>query len=129
MLNVLIVEDNGAYRVSLHRLLAERFPSIQIAEAADGEEALRQALARRFDLIFMDIRLPMGNGIDLTKSIKTVFADSVICVISSYAVLEYREAAFRNGADHFMVKGESTGVEIVALVESRLQTRVVTDRP
>ena len=78
----------------------------------------------------MDIRLPQGNGLDLTKTIKTVFADSVICVISSYAMLEYREAAFRNGADHFMVKGESTEVEIVGLVESRLQTRPRrSDRP
>lgn len=128
MLNVLIVEDNPAYRAALHGLLAERFPSFRIAEAADGEDALRQALARYFDLIFMDIRLPMGNGIDLTKIIKSVFADSLICVISSYAMPEYREAAFRNGADHFMVKGESTGVEIVGLVESWLRTRVDTDR-
>ena len=68
----------------------------------------------------MDIRLPRGNGLDLTKTIKTVFADSVICVITSYDILEYREAAFRNGADHFMVKGESTEAEIVGLIESRL---------
>jgi CheY-like chemotaxis protein len=125
MLNVLIVEDNAAYRQSLHHLLAERFPALQVAEAADGQDGLDQALARRYDFIFMDIRLPQGNGLDLTRTIKTVFADSVICVISSYAMLEYREAAFRNGADHFLVKGESTDVEIVGLVESRLQTRQV----
>jgi len=122
MFNVLIVEDNAAYRQSLHNLLAERFPAMQIAEAADGEDALRQALSVCFGLIFMDIRLPQGNGLDLTKTIKKVFPESVICVISSYAMLEYREAAFRNGADHFMVKGEAAGVEkIVDLVESLLQ--------
>lgn len=121
MLQVLIVEDNAAYRQSLHNLLAERFPAMQIDEAADGEDGLRQALSRCFGLIFMDIRLPRGNGLDLTKTIKRVFPSSVICVISSYAMLEYREAAFRNGADHFMVKGESTGVQIVGLVESLLQ--------
>jgi YesN/AraC family two-component response regulator len=121
MFKVLIVEDNAAYRQSLHHLLAERFPAMQIAEAADGEDALRQALSLRFSLIFMDIRLPRGSGLDLTKTIKGVFPDSVICVISSYAMLEYREAAFRNGADHFMVKGEAGGVEkIVDLVVSLL---------
>jgi DNA-binding NarL/FixJ family response regulator len=122
MLKVLIVEDNAAYRESLRHLLAQRFPSIQIAQAADGEDALRQALSLCFGLIFMDIRLPRGNGIDLTKAIKRVFPGSVICVISGHAMLEYREAAFRNGADHFMVKGESTGVQIVGLVESLLGT-------
>ncbi len=126
MLNTLIVEDNAAYRQSLNQLLAGRFPSMQIAEAEDGEEALRHALSRRFDLIFMDIRLPRGNGLDLTKTIKSIFVDSVICVITSYDILEYREAAFRNGADHFMVKGESTEAEIVGLIESFLRTRFIT---
>lgn len=123
MFNVLIVEDNAAYRRSLRQLLAERFPVMRIAEAADGEDAARQALSLCFSLIFMDIRLPQGNGLDLTKTIKEVFPDTVICVISSYAMLEYREAAFRNGADHFMVKGEAGGVErIVDLVGSLLPT-------
>jgi len=126
MLNTLIVEDNAAYRQSLHKLLAGRFPAMQIAEAVDGEEALHHALSRRFDLIFMDIRLPRGNGLDLTRTIKTVFVDSVICVITSHDILEYREAAFHNGADHFMVKGESTEAEIVGLVESWLRTRFIS---
>jgi two-component system, response regulator YesN len=121
MLEVLIVEDNAAYRQSLHHLLAERFPAIRIDEAADGKEALCQALSRRFGLIFMDIRLLHANGLELTKTIKGVFPESVICVITSHAILEYREAAFRSGADHFMVKGESTGVEIIGLVESLLR--------
>jgi len=126
MLNILIVEDNAAYRQSLHQLLAARFPMMQIAEATDGEEALRHALARRFDLIFTDIRLPRGNGLNLVKAIRTIFVDSVICVITSHDILEYRETAFQNGADHFMVKGESSEAEIVGLVESWLGTRFVT---
>lgn len=126
MLKVLIVEDNAAYRQSLHHLLAERFPAMLIAEAADGDDALAQALPGCFDLIFMDIRLPKGNGLDLTRTIKMVSAGAVVCVISSYAILEYREVAFRNGADHFMVKGESTGVEIIDLVESLLRGRPAT---
>jgi DNA-binding NarL/FixJ family response regulator len=118
---VLIVEDNAAYRESLRHLLAEHFPTLQIAEAVDGEDALRQALSICFGLIFMDIRLPRGNGLDLTKIIKTAFPATVICVISSYAMLEYREAAIRNGADYFLVKGESTGVEIASMVESLMR--------
>jgi DNA-binding NarL/FixJ family response regulator len=126
MLSTLIVEDNVAHRQSLHHLLEGRFPSMRIAEAADGEEALHQALNRRFDLIFMDIRLPQGNGLNLTKTIKAIFVDSVICIITSNDILEYREAAFRNGADHFMVKGESTEAEIVGLVDALLRTRFTT---
>jgi DNA-binding NarL/FixJ family response regulator len=123
MINVLIAEDNAAYRQSLHQVLAGRFPFMQITETADGMDALHQALARHYDLIFMDIRMPQGNGLDLTRAIKAVFDDSIICVITSYDLPEYRDAALRNGADRFMVKGESTGEEIVSMVESVLQTR------
>jgi DNA-binding NarL/FixJ family response regulator len=126
MLKTLIVEDNTAYRQSLRHLLEERFPSLQIDEAADGEEALRQALSRRFDLIFMDIRLPKGNGFNLTETIKAVFVDSVVCVITSHDILEYRDAALLSGADYFMVKGESTASEVVGLVESLLRKRFTT---
>ncbi len=126
MLSTLIVEDNATYRQSLHHLLEKRFPSMQIAEAADGEEAMRQALSRRFDFIFMDIRLPHGNGLSLTKAIKEVFAGSLICIVTNHAIFEYREAAFQNGADHFIVKGESTEAEIGDLVESWLRTRFIS---
>jgi DNA-binding NarL/FixJ family response regulator len=126
MINVLIAEDNAAYRQSLHQVLTGRFPFMQITETADGMDALHLALARHYDLIFMDIRLPQGNGLDLTRAIKAVFDDSIICVITSYDLPEYRDAAFRNGADRFMVKGDSTGEEIVAMVESLLQERFRT---
>jgi len=43
-----------------------------------------------------------------------------VCVISSYAMPEYRQAAFDNGADHFLAKGEATTCDIVAVVESAL---------
>lgn len=118
MLSVLIVEDNADYRGSLHHLLEERFPEMEIGEAVDGEDGLRQALALCPGLVFMDIRLPRGNGLELTKVIKSALPDTVVGVISSYDILEYREAAFVNGADFFMAKGDWTGAQIVGLVSA-----------
>jgi DNA-binding NarL/FixJ family response regulator len=126
MLSALIVEDNLEHRQSLLHLLEEHFPLMQIDEAIDGQEAMHHALARHFDLVFMDVRLPQGNGLDLTKAIKIISADTIVCIITSYDILEYREAAFHNGADHYMVKGESSEADIVDLVETLLRTRFVT---
>lgn len=123
MLKILIVEDNAAYRHALGELLLGRFPSMQVTEAEDVQEALRHALVRSFDLIFMDIRLPRGNGLDLTKTIKAIDGNSVICVLTASDLPEYRQAAFLKGADRFMVKGESTEADFVGLVESVLRTR------
>jgi DNA-binding NarL/FixJ family response regulator len=123
MLDILIVEDNAAFRESLCQLLARRFPALRVREAADCDAAMRHALAVRADLVFMDLRLPQCNGLDLTRTIKALSADTCVCVLTSHAALEYREAALRHGADHFMVKGETTEADAVALVESYLLSR------
>lgn len=126
MLNTLIVEDNTAHRQALHHLLESRFPAMRIIEAADAEGAIQQAKAQRFDLMFVDIRLPGENGLKFTKTIKTTDSHAVVCIVTSYDILEYREAALRNGADHFVVKGESTEAEIVGMVEGLLHTRFIS---
>jgi DNA-binding NarL/FixJ family response regulator len=107
-------------------MLERRFPGMRIAEAEDADSAFRHAMTRAFDLIFMDIRLPNGNGLDLTKIIKRVHEEVVICVLTGYDILEYREAAMQNGADHFMVKGDTNESEIIGLVDRLLHTRFIT---
>ena len=67
---ILLVEDNATFRKSLKEMLSLRFPAISIDEASDGEEALLKLSETTPDLIFMDIRLPGKNGLEITKIIK-----------------------------------------------------------
>ena len=122
-LNTLIVDDNDAFRQSLHRVLARHFPSMRVAEAADGEGALHSVAQRLPDLIFMDISLPGRNGLALTRIIKNVYTRPMICVITSHDLPEYRDAARHSGADHFILKGESTEAAIVSIVDGMLAGR------
>jgi len=55
---VLIVEDSNLFRQLFKKTLHDRFPSVEIYEAIDGEEALLQVETLHPNLIFMDIRLP-----------------------------------------------------------------------
>lgn len=123
MFNTLIVDDNDAFRQSLHRVLARCFPSMCIAEAADGESALHRMSSQRPDLIFMDIRLPGMSGLDITKIIKSIYAHTIICVVTSYDLQEYRDAALRCGADHFMVKDKLNKTEIASIVDGILSDK------
>lgn len=120
MFNTLIVDDSDAFRQSLHQILARSFPSMSIAEAADGEAALDCMHACHPDLIFMDIRMPGASGLDITKSIKSTHADTRICMVTSYDLQEYRDAALSCGADHFIVKDKLTTTEIAAIVDDIL---------
>jgi len=120
----LIVEDSALYRKLLKETLQSRFPSMEIIEAEDGEEAMKQ-INVQFppDLIFMDIKLPGENGLELTGKIKAKHPGVVVIILTSYDSPEYREAAAKAKADHFLSKGSSSKEAILTLVESVLAGR------
>jgi len=119
-LKVLIVEDSRLFRRVFRELLHARFPALEIHEATDGEEALRMIEEVLPDLLFMDIRLPDANGLDLTRSIKSRHPQIISIILTGYDS-EYREVA-RNVADYFLSK-RSTSQEVFSLIENVLNRR------
>jgi DNA-binding NarL/FixJ family response regulator len=120
---VLVVEDSTIFRTLLKETLQSRFPSMEILEAVDGEEAMKEITARLPNLIFMDVKLPGENGLDLTAKIKAKYPDVIVIVLTSYDTPEYREAAVKAKANHFLAKGSSSREGILTLVESILGDR------
>ncbi|HXX35524.1 MAG TPA: response regulator transcription factor [Thermodesulfobacteriota bacterium] len=118
MTKTLIVEDSAIYRKLLKETLHSRFPSMEIIEAQDGKETMEKISSVAPDLIFMDIKLPGENGLELTAKIKAKYPDVTVIVLTSYDTPEYREAAAQVKADHFLSKGSSSKEAILALVES-----------
>ncbi len=118
MFTTLIVEDNCTFRQSLREVLRGHFPDMTIMEAGSGQETWRQFENFAPSLVFMDLRLPNGNGLDLTREIKAVHPETVVVILTSYDLPEYREAALRHGASHFLTKGSVTSDELAALVRS-----------
>jgi CheY-like chemotaxis protein len=89
-----------------------------IAEAGDGEEALRKINTHFPNLIFMDINLPGENGLELTRKIRTAHPERPIIILTSYDLPEYRQVAYQHGANSFLVKGSFTLEELITEVES-----------
>ena len=89
-----------------------------IEEAATGEEALQKVKGTPPHLIFVDIRFPGMNGLQLTQKIKTDFPNIHIAVVTGDNVPDYREAAVQYGANRFFVKESLKWDEIEALVKS-----------
>jgi YesN/AraC family two-component response regulator len=121
MFKTLIVEDNIPFRQSIREILQTQFPSIAIEEAGDASVALEKVDTFLPHLVFMDIKLPNGNGLDLTKKIKKDHPDMSVIILTSYDFLEYRKAAEEYGANHFLSKAAVTREEIVTLVKSFLK--------
>lgn len=121
MFNTLLVEENAGFRQALSDVLLAYFPLISVDEAADGKEALSKVEYWRPNLIFMEIQLPGENGLDVTRKIKRVYDDIVIVILTANDLPEYRQQAFRNGADYFLSKGNDSCMEdILARVEGAM---------
>ncbi len=116
MTDILIVDDNAAFRRMLRGILLSRLPALNIREAPEGDSALQAAEKKVPDLIFMDIRLPGENGFELTKRFKTRYPGVPVFIMTSFDSPEYREAAFQSGADNFLSKQVSTPEDIVQRV-------------
>ncbi len=120
MFKALIVEDDPLFRQILKEILASRFPSISIKEATRGVEALQKLDLNRLDLVFMDIKLPGMNGLELTKRIKESYPGIPVIILTNHDTPEYRKAALECGADYFISKASSIEREIEMAVQSIL---------
>ena len=117
MCKTLIVEDNSIFRQSLKEMLLSRFPGMHIVEAADAVEAVEKASRAFPDLIFIDIKLPDGNGLELTREMRKDHSGARIAIFSCLDIPEYLDAARRNGADRVFIKGSTSSNEIMAFVD------------
>lgn len=120
---ILIVEDNRSFRETLSTSLQAHFPNLTLMKAARVQDARAMVQSMQPDLIFVDMRLPDGNGLDFTRSIRAAGNKSAIIILTSHDLPEYRDASFSSGADHFMVKGLDDINDIFAVVESIMASR------
>jgi DNA-binding NarL/FixJ family response regulator len=121
MYKILLVEDNVPFRKSFRDVLHNQFPQVLIEEAGNAKETFEKMDSFCPNMIFMDIRLPDANGLELTRKIKGDCPETIIIILTSYDLPEYREAAEKYGANYFMTKDALTEEEIVAKVKPYYQ--------
>ncbi|MFE9644715.1 response regulator [Streptomyces sp. NPDC006365] len=106
MIRVLLADDQSLVRAGFKALLdAQR--DIEVAgEAADGEEALRKARDLRPDVVLMDIRMPLLDGLEATRRITedAGMQDVKVVMLTTFELDEYVFEAIRSGASGFLVK-------------------------
>jgi len=121
MFRILAVDDHAGFRGSVCAVLRTAFPQIEVDEAGDGPEALRTIGGCATAMVLLDIKLPGGNGIELTKVIKAKYAPIIVVILTGYDIPQYRQAAFRNGADCFIYKGSASCMnDVLARVEGAM---------
>jgi DNA-binding NarL/FixJ family response regulator len=116
---IVIAEDHTILREGLRSLLSSNANFEIVAEAGDGREAIRCAEKFKPDLILTDLSMPRMNGMEAIKEIKRESPASKVLVLTVHRAEEYILAAFRAGADGYILK-DSTHSELIMAVKKVL---------
>ncbi len=106
MIRALIADDQQAVRAGFAALLETQTDITVVATAADGEEAVQQSHEHRPDIVLMDIRMPVLDGIEATRQICADATDAAprVLVLTTFDLDEYVYDALQAGASGFLLK-------------------------
>jgi DNA-binding NarL/FixJ family response regulator len=118
-IRVLIADDHPLYRAGLRALLNSVPETEIVGEAHTGEEAVKQAATFQPDVILMDIKMPVMNGIHATRWIVDAQPHVAVVMLTMFGDEESLAAALRAGARGYVLKDADQSV-ILGAIESAL---------
>ncbi len=113
---VLIVDDVPQVRQELRGLLQLTGELEVVGEAANGLEAISQAEALRPDVVVMDLEMPVMDGYEAARQIKSYQPAPRVVILSVHASPQEQRRAREAGADSFVVKGASYQIMLNAIL-------------
>jgi DNA-binding NarL/FixJ family response regulator len=118
MIKILICDDQYVVREGL-KAIFEIDKNIQVVgTAADGAEALELIPQLQPDLILMDLKMPIMNGVQATRHIRQKYPDVKILVLTTYDADEWVFDAIRNGASGYLLKDTQREMLIAAIKDT-----------
>jgi DNA-binding NarL/FixJ family response regulator len=118
MFSILIVEDSIILRKRIKKILLSKFPSFNITEASDENNAFSEIRKNPPALVIMDIRLAGNSGLNLVKKIKNRYPLIPIAINTNHDSPEYKNAAIQAGVDYFLSKKSNSINDLVSLAQS-----------
>jgi DNA-binding NarL/FixJ family response regulator len=103
-IRILAVDDHPLIREGIARLIQHELDMQIVAEAENGEEALRQFREHRPDITLMDLQMPQRSGLDATISIRSEFPSARIIVLTTYPGDAQALRALKAGAQAYLLK-------------------------
>ena len=128
-IRLLLVDDQALFREGLRTLLSI-YPDLEVVgEAANGEEALQQAEILRPEVVLMDLRMPVLDGVTATRRLKETRPSSRVIILTTFDDDEYVFDGLRAGAVGYLLKDVSSeklveAIRTTARGESFLQPNI-----
>jgi len=108
-ISVVVADDQGMVRSGFTTLLNAQPDIDVIGEAVNGQEAIARAAELRPDVILMDVRMPVLDGLQATRRIAALEVRPRILILTTFDLDDYVYEALRAGASGFLLKDASAG--------------------
>ena len=126
LIRILIVDDQPLVRAGLRRIIETDDRMIVIGEADDGAYAVAQVAALQPDVVLMDIRMPIIDGIEATRQLRRSIPETRVIILTTFGLDEYVIDALRAGATGFVLK-EAPPEHILSAIRDVASGRAVID--
>jgi len=114
--NLLVVEGNEYFRQIICASVKANIPGINCYAVDNGLDAVKKANELKPHVIFIDISLPILNGLKVTETVKRSYKFSCVVILTGASQLEYIEAAKKSGADYFIPENSLKLADIIGLI-------------
>jgi DNA-binding NarL/FixJ family response regulator len=136
LIRILLVDDQALFREGLRTLLSVRPDLEVVGEAGNGQEAVEAATKLRPDVVLMDLRMPVLNGVAATRRLQQELPECKVIVLTTFDDDEYVFDGLRAGAVGYLLKDVSSDRLVEAIraaaqgnsfLEASIATRVVAE--
>jgi DNA-binding NarL/FixJ family response regulator len=129
VIRILLVDDDALVRGGLRALLAAEPDITVVGEAENGRDAVHQASTLRVDVVVMDIRMPVRDGVSATRALMATDPRPRVLVLTTFDLDQVVDDAIAAGADGFLLKRATpedlvAGIRTVAAGEAVLSPSV-----
>ncbi|MBM6403285.1 response regulator transcription factor [Phycicoccus sp. CSK15P-2] len=104
MIRVVLADDEAMIRAGVQAILASAPDIDVVAEAADGREAVTVARAHRPDVVLLDIRMPVLDGLSAAEELRRVLPETAVVMLTTFSEDEYVARALESGVSGFLLK-------------------------
>lgn len=108
-IRVFLADDQALVRSGFRMLIESSDDLVVVGEASDGAEAVRAIVADPCDVVLMDIRMPVMDGVEATRQLAAAGVPTRVLVLTTFDLDEYAFAALRAGASGFLLKDARPG--------------------
>ncbi|HET60196.1 MAG TPA: response regulator transcription factor [Chloroflexi bacterium] len=126
MIRLLLVDDQDVVRIGIRAILSTEEDIEVVDTAADGAEALYLVEQHRPDLVLMDLKMPVMNGIQATRLIRERFPSVKVLVLTTYDADEWVFDAIRAGAAGYLLK-DSSREDLLKAIQLTMQGQTAVD--